>query len=103
MPTKSKSRTITDKPIGLVERRMPASRPPTHPGEMLRSEFLDPAGITQTAFATRLGVSFPRLNEIIKGRRPPSIPISTFYELDRIVDAVARHRPAQVALQASLM
>ncbi len=26
-------------------------------------------GITQSDFAVRLGVSFPRLNEIIKGRR----------------------------------
>ena len=83
MPTKSKSRTISDKPIGLVERRLPASRPPTHPGEMLRSEFLDPAGITQTAFATRLGVSFPRLNEIIKGRR--SVTPDTALRLARVL------------------
>jgi addiction module HigA family antidote len=36
---------------------------------MLRAEFIEPLGITQTAFAARLGVSFPRLNEVIKGRR----------------------------------
>jgi len=43
--------------------------PPTHPGEMLREEFLVPLGITQSAFAARLGVSFPRLNEVINAKR----------------------------------
>jgi addiction module HigA family antidote len=36
---------------------------------MLREEFLVPLGITQSAFAARLGVSFPRLNEVINGKR----------------------------------
>jgi addiction module HigA family antidote len=36
---------------------------------MLLEEFLKPMGITQSAFAIRLGVSFPRLNEIIRGKR----------------------------------
>jgi len=36
---------------------------------MLLEEFLKPLGITQTAFARQLGVSFPRLNEIINGKR----------------------------------
>jgi len=35
----------------------------------LLEEFLKPMGITQSDFAVRLGVSFPRLNEIVKGRR----------------------------------
>lgn len=52
-----------------MERRLPTNRPPTHPGEMLLEEFLKPLGITQTAFAHQLGVSFPRLNEIINGKR----------------------------------
>ena len=71
MPTKSKSPTITEgadrKP--LVQRRLPTHRPPTHPGEMLLEEFLKPLGITQSAFATRLGISFPRLNEVINAKR----------------------------------
>ena len=54
---------------GAVERRLPRERPPTHPGEMLLEEFLRPLGISQSAFAVRLGVSFPRLNEIIRGKR----------------------------------
>jgi len=51
------------------ERRLPSDRPPTHPGEMLLEEFLKPLGISQSAFAVRLGVSFPRLNEVIRGKR----------------------------------
>lgn len=50
-------------------RRLPKERPPTHPGEMLLEEFLKPLGISQSAFAVRLGVSYPRLNEIVRGRR----------------------------------
>ena len=71
MPTKLKSQTTTRRARGraLVQRRLPTHLPPTHPGEMLREEFLIPLGMTQSAFAVRLGVSFPRLNEVINGKR----------------------------------
>ncbi len=69
MPTKSKSRTTTRRAPSLVQRRLPSERPPTSPGEMLLEEFLKPLGISQSAFAVRLGVSFPRLNEIIHAKR----------------------------------
>jgi addiction module HigA family antidote len=36
---------------------------------MLLEDFLKPLGISQSAFAVRLGVSFPRLNEIIRAKR----------------------------------
>jgi addiction module HigA family antidote len=36
---------------------------------MLLEEFLKPLGISQSMFAVRLGVSFPRLNEVVRGRR----------------------------------
>ncbi len=62
---KSKLQTITK----LTERRLPTNRPPTHPGEMLLEEFLKPLGISQSDFAVRLGVSFPRLNKVINGKR----------------------------------
>ena len=42
---------------------------PFHPGEILLEEFLQPAGITQTAMAARLGWTTTRLNELIKGKR----------------------------------
>lgn len=78
MPTKSRSRTITSNRAagrrrnasrGLVGRRLPRQRPPTHPGEMLLEEFVKPLGITQSELAVRLGISFPRLNEIVRGKR----------------------------------
>ena len=68
MPTPSKSRTTT-KATPLVQRRLPTHRPPTHPGEMLLEEFLKPLGLSQSAFAMQLGVSFPRLNEVIHAKR----------------------------------
>jgi antitoxin HigA-1 len=52
-----------------VRRRLPTEVPPVHPGEMLLGEFLKPLRISQSAFAIRLGVSFPRLHEIIRGKR----------------------------------
>jgi len=69
MPTMSKSRTTTKTPAALVQRRLPTHRPPTHPGEMLLEEFLRPLGISQSAFAVQLGVSFPRLNEVVNAKR----------------------------------
>jgi addiction module HigA family antidote len=35
---------------------------------MLLEEFHKPLGVSQSAFATRLGISFPRFNEIIRAR-----------------------------------
>lgn len=49
--------------------RLPANRTPTHPGEVLLEEFLKPYGLTQKELAERIGVSYPRINELIHGRR----------------------------------
>ena len=48
---------------------LPESRTPTHPGEMLVEEFLEPRGISQTAFAAKMGIPLQRVNEIAKGKR----------------------------------
>lgn len=77
MPTTSKLRTTTE------HRRLPKHLPPTHPGEMLLEEFLKPLGLSQSAFAIRLGVSFPRLNEIIHGKR--SVTPDTALRLARVL------------------
>jgi len=78
MPTRLRSRSTTRSRAAarrrgasqeVVARRLPLVRPPTHPGEMLLEEFLKPLGISQSEFAVRLRVSFPRLNEIIRGKR----------------------------------
>ncbi len=49
--------------------RIPKNGPPTHPGEMLLEEFLKPLKITQSDLADKLGVSYPRVNELIHGKR----------------------------------
>lgn len=51
---------------------LPKKRPPTHPGEMLLKEFLEPLGVTQKMFAAHLGWTYARLNEVINGRRQVS-------------------------------
>jgi antitoxin HigA-1 len=92
MPKKLKSSTTTNakvrgaitKEIGqIATRRLPRHRPPTHPGEMLREEFLVPLGVTQSELAERLGVSFPRLNEVIRGKR--GVTPDTALRLARVV------------------
>lgn len=51
---------------------LPTHRPPTHPGEMLLKEFLDPLGVSQVEAADRMSIPFQRLNSIVKGRRAVS-------------------------------
>jgi antitoxin HigA-1 len=40
---------------------LPTRRPPTHPGEMLLKEFLEPLGVSQIEAASRMNVPFQRL------------------------------------------
>ena len=49
--------------------RLPKHRRPTLPGEVFLEEFLVPLGITQKDAAERLRISYPRMNEIVKGKR----------------------------------
>lgn len=42
---------------------------PFHPGEILREEFLEPMGLTQTEFSDQIGWTRTRLNEFIRGKR----------------------------------
>jgi antitoxin HigA-1 len=44
-------------------------RRPIHPGEVLREEFLKPLGVTPHALALALGVSAPRVNDVVLERR----------------------------------
>lgn len=49
--------------------RVPTHRQPTHPGEMLLREFLEPLGLTQRDLSARIDVPYQRVNEIVNGRR----------------------------------
>ena len=49
--------------------RVPTHRAPTHPGEMLREEFLQPMELTQHDLAQGIHVPYQRINEIVNGRR----------------------------------
>ncbi len=48
---------------------LPENRIPTHPGEVLREEFLIPLEITQVTLAKHLGIPVQRVNEIVRGKR----------------------------------
>jgi addiction module HigA family antidote len=50
---------------------------------MLREEFLVPLAITQSELAVRLRISFPRLNEIVRGKR--GVTPDTALRLARVV------------------
>ncbi len=45
---------------------------PTHPGEMLREDFLPDYGLTVSAFAKAIGVSRQTVNELLRERRAVS-------------------------------
>ena len=69
---------------------------PFHPGEILLEEFLVPAGITQSAFAEKVGWTRARLNELIKGKRG----ISAEAALD-LADALGTSAKLWMNLQAT--
>ncbi len=54
---------------------------PTHPGVILRTEFMEPLGISQYRLAKSIGVPLPRINDIVHGRR--SITADTGLRLSR--------------------
>ena len=49
--------------------RIPTDRSPTHPGEMLLTEFLEPMSLTQRQLADSIHVPYQRINEIVNGKR----------------------------------
>jgi len=49
--------------------RIPTHRPPTHPGEMLREEFLMPMNISQRDLANAIHVPYQRVNELVNKKR----------------------------------
>jgi antitoxin HigA-1 len=60
--------------------------PLPHPGEVLRSEFLEPMGLSVYAVARAIGVSRSRINEIAHGRQGITAAIAlrlgAFFDVD---------------------
>ncbi|HZG41329.1 MAG TPA: HigA family addiction module antitoxin [Longimicrobium sp.] len=52
-----------------IAHMLPTHRSPTPPGEMLLRQFMEPGGLTQAELARRIGVSYPRVNELVNGKR----------------------------------
>ncbi|TAN64367.1 addiction module antidote protein, HigA family [bacterium] len=44
-------------------------RKPTHPGEILKKDFLEPLELTQTALAKELNTTFRTINELMNEKR----------------------------------
>ena len=69
---------------------------PFHPGEILLEEFLEPLGVSQTAFAQQIGWTRARLNELIRGKRG----VSAAAALD-LADALGTSPKLWMNLQAT--
>lgn len=48
---------------------LPKYRVPSHPGEILQEQFLEPLGLTAAALAEHLGIPAERIVEILRGQR----------------------------------
>lgn len=67
--------------------RIPTHRKPTHPGKILREEFLNPMGLAQRKLADAIHVPHQRVNDIVNGRR--SITPSTALRLAKFFNLSA--------------
>lgn len=81
----------------------------THPGKILREEFMEPVGLSAYALAKALGVPLPRVNDIVREKRAISpemavllstyfgtsdgywINLQAYYDLGNAKDRVAKH------------
>ncbi len=50
-------------------RRTAADVAPTHPGEVLLKDYLEPLGMSRSALAKAIGVAQIRVGQIVQGRR----------------------------------
>jgi addiction module HigA family antidote len=85
---------------------IPENRTPTHPGDVLKQEFLDPLGISPAELGQHIGVSTRQINEILRGKR--GVTAETAWLLAQALDTspefwlnlqstfdLARSRPAR--------
>ncbi|OVE79354.1 addiction module antidote protein, HigA family [bacterium I07] len=66
---------------------LPKNRRPTHPGEILRFEYLEELNMTQQQLADAVGITRVRINEITLGKR--SVTPDTAFRLAKYFDTTA--------------
>ncbi|MSP49849.1 MAG: addiction module antidote protein, HigA family [Alphaproteobacteria bacterium] len=96
-----------------------ADYPPIHPGEILRTEFLEPMGITPYRLAKNLGVPLTRITAVVDGRRAISadtglrlsryfgmtesfwVNLQAHYDVQKAKDALGRRLEKEVRPRAA--
>jgi addiction module HigA family antidote len=81
----------------------------THPGKILREEFVEPVGLSAYALAEALDVPLPRVNDILREKRAISpemavllsacfgttdsywVNLQAYYDLEMAKDRVGKH------------
>jgi len=66
---------------------LPKNRAPTHPGEILELDFLDPMKMSQVQLAEKMGIPVQRVNGLVNGRR--SMTADTALLLAKVFEASA--------------
>ena len=63
--------------------RIPTHGAPSHPGEMLLEEFLNPMGLSQRELADGIRVPYQRVNELVNARRgvtpATALPLAKYF------------------------
>ena len=61
---------------------------PVHPGEILLEEFIRPHGLSAGKTATRLHISRPRIEKLVRGQTP--VTVDTALRLEKLFGATAQ-------------
>ena len=69
--------------------RTQTDSPPTHPGEVLRNDYLEPMGLTQRDLVEAIHVPYQRINELVRGKR--GVTPSTALRLGRFLSTSAEY------------
>jgi|GEM_PF-6723304 len=82
------------KKINVAEYFVPTDRHPTHPGEFLRTEFIEPMRLAQREVADALGISQVGLNILLNGQKRLSPDVAL--RLERAPPGVSMAAIAQI-------
>ena len=61
----------------------------THPGKILREEFMEPVGLSAYALAKALVVPLPRVNDIVREKRAISPEMAVLLSAEATLNAFA--------------